>query len=121
MINYTATQVDHEDTDPVFSRLREITNTPYPVFFRTYKEMSSWLKARKWRDVDPKLWDSHDFPEWLKKDSSDGEDLLLKVSLGIFEDGKLQIYTSDEWNDSWVEKSVYDEFGDTPSDDEVPF
>jgi len=83
--------------------------------------MSSWLKARKWRDVDPKLWDSHDFAEWLKKDSSDGEDLLLKVSLGIFEDGKLQIYTSDEWNDSWVEKSVYDEFGDTPSDDEVPF
>jgi hypothetical protein len=106
---------------PVFSRLREITNTPYPVFFRTYEEMSSWLKARRWRDVDPKQWDSPDFAEWFKKDSSDGEDLLLKVSLGIFEDGKLRIYTSDEWNDSWVEKSVYDEFGDAPSDDEVPF
>jgi len=77
---------------PVFSRLREITNTPYPVFCRTYEEMSSWLKARKWRDVNRKDWDSPDFAEWLEKGSSDSEDLLLKVSLGIFEDGKLQIY-----------------------------
>jgi len=106
---------------PIFTRLREVTNTQYPVFFRTYDEMNAWLKARRWREVNPEHWDSSEIAEWVKNDSSDGESILLKISLEIFEEGKLRVYTSDEWNDSWIDQSVYDPFGDTPPDDEVPF
>jgi hypothetical protein len=106
---------------PIFTRLREVTNTPYPVFFRTYAEMNAWLKARRWREVDSEHWDSSETAEWLKNDNSDSESILLKISLEIFEDGKLRIYTGDEWNDSWIEQSIYDPSGDTPSDEEVPF
>lgn len=106
---------------PIFTRLREVTNTPYPVFFRTYDEMNAWLKARRWREVDSEHWDSSETAEWVKSDNSDSESTLLKISLEIFEDGKLRIYTGDEWNDSWIEQSIYDPFGDTPSDEEVPF
>jgi hypothetical protein len=106
---------------PIFSRLREITNTPYPVFFRTFDEMNALLKASKWREVDPEQWDSPGSAEWVKKDPSDSHSDFLKISLEIFDDGKLRIYTMDEWNESWVEESVYDPFGADPADEEVPF
>lgn len=106
---------------PIFARLREITGTPYPVFFRTFEEMNALLKARKWRELDPEHWDSPSSAEWVRKDPSDNQSDLLKISLEIFEDGKLRIYTMDEWNESWVEESVYDPFSFDPPDEEVSF
>ena len=106
---------------PIFARLREITSTPYPIFFRTFDEMNALLKARKWREVDPEQWDSPGYAEWIRKDPSDSQSDLLKVSLEIFEDGKLRIYTMDEWNESWVEESIYNPFASDPADEEVPF
>ena len=106
---------------PIFARLREITSTPYPVFFRTFDEMNALLKARKWREVEPEHWDSPDFAEWFKKDPSHSHSDLLKISLEIFDEGKLRIYTMDEWNELWVQESLYDPFGADPNHEEVPF
>lgn len=106
---------------PIFARLREITNTPYPIFFRTFDDMNALLKARKWREYEPEQWDSPDYAEWFRKDPSDSQSYLLKISLEIFEDGKLRIYTMDEWNESWVQESIYNPFGSDPADEEVPF
>lgn len=106
---------------PIFARLREITNAPYPIFFRTFDEMNALLKARKWREVDPEKWDSPGFAEWIRKESSDSQSDLLKISLEIFEEGKLRIYTMDEWDQSWVEESIYNPFVSDPADEEVPF
>jgi hypothetical protein len=106
---------------PVFTKLREITNTPYPVFFRTFDDMSAWLKARKWKKVLLDEWDSPEVAEWIKDDGGDGDTELLKISLEIFEDGKLRIYTGAEWNDSWIEQRSIDPFSGLPADDEIPF
>jgi len=106
---------------PIFSRLREITNTFYPVFFRTFDDMTAWLKALKWREVDPEQWDSPDYAEWIKHDESDGDTELLEISLEIFEDGKLRIYTGDEWDDSWIKQRTIDPFSELPSDGDFPF
>lgn len=107
---------------PIFARLREVTNAPYPIFFRTFDEMNSLLKARKWRIVDSEQWDSPGSAEWVRKGSSDSQSDLLKISLEIFEDGKLRVYTMDEWNEAWVEASVYcHPFNFDPADEEVPF
>jgi len=103
---------------PIFARLREITNSPYPLFFRTYDEMCSLLKAWKWRELNPEFWDSPECAEWIRKDAGDSNSLLLMISLEIFEDGKLRIYTMDEWNDTWVVVSPCEE---VPPEEEVPF
>lgn len=106
---------------PIFARVREITNTPYPVFFRTYEEMSALLKARKWRPVDPENWDAQNVAEWLKDEPGESYAHLLKVSLDIFVDGKLAIYTNAEWDSAWVQTSIFDPGSFIPSDEEAPF
>jgi hypothetical protein len=103
---------------PIFARLREITNSPYPLFFRTYDEMCSLLKAWKWRELIPEFWESPECAEWIRKDAGDSNSLLLMISREIFEDGKLRIYTMDEWNDTWVVVSPCEE---VPPEEEVPF
>jgi hypothetical protein len=106
---------------PIFARIREITNTPYPVFFRTYEEMSALLKARKWRPVDREEWDAPNVAEWLKDEPGESYAHLLKISLDVFEDGKLAIYTNAEWDTAWVQTSIFDPDNFVPSDEEVPF
>ena len=106
---------------PIFARLRQVTATPYPVFFRTYDDMNALLKARKWKPVEPDKWDSQDHAEWIKGEPDSSLSELLKIAVQVFEDGKLRIYTMDEWNDEWVALSLYDSRSDGPSDEEVPF
>jgi hypothetical protein len=106
---------------PIFARLRQVTATPYPVFFRTYDDMNALLKARKWKTVQPDKWDSQDHAEWIKGEPDSSLSELLKIAVQVFEDGKLRIYTMDEWNDEWVALSLYDPRSDGPSDEEVPF
>src|SRR5579863_21158 len=51
---------------PIFARLKEITQTPYPVFFRRKTEMDAWLKARQWKAVDARLRDDQTTLEYMK-------------------------------------------------------
>ena len=62
-----------------------------------------------------------DYEEWTKSDPSHGLNELLKVAVQVFDDGKLRIYTMDEWDDEWVTLSLYEPGGDGPFDEEVPF
>ena len=106
---------------PMFTRLRAVANIPYPIIFRTNEEMNSLLNARKWKPVMQENWDSPDYSEWIKSEPGHGLSDLLKVSTQVFEDGKLKIYTIDEWNDEWVALSLYDPDGGSPVDEEVLF
>lgn len=106
---------------PIFARLRQVTNTPYPIFFRTFDDMNALLKARKWKPVEPDKLDSPDHAEWIKSEPGSSLSELLKIAVQVFEDGKLRIYTMDEWNDEWVALSLCDPRSDGPVDEEVPF
>jgi hypothetical protein len=87
---------------PVFEQIRRVTTTPYPVFFRTRKEMQAWLNARNWRAVegasspDPKT-----TIQW-RYDYENGTHLLLNISSQIFKADRLRVFTAAEWNPDWV-------------------
>ncbi|MFN0101779.1 MAG: DUF4062 domain-containing protein [Bryobacteraceae bacterium] len=87
---------------PIFERLRELTGTPYPIFFRTRGDMAAWLKARSWVEVTEGEWDDPEAAEWINNRGDDKKRLLLTVANQVFENGRLKVFTGAEWNDSWV-------------------
>jgi Domain of unknown function (DUF4062) len=109
---------------PVFARLQKLTNTPFPVFFRSYDELNSFLRDRRWNEVCNDGWSTSTADncfEWSKKDPNYDVYEELLVSHEIFEDGKLKIYTMDEWDDNWVVARTVGPFSSEESDDDVPF
>ncbi|EJW17216.1 hypothetical protein PAV_4c03190 [Paenibacillus alvei DSM 29] len=35
---------------PVFIKLKNLTNTPYPIFFRNKSDLEAWLEARRYQE-----------------------------------------------------------------------
>jgi hypothetical protein len=108
---------------PIFARIRKLTNTTFPVFFRTLEELSAFLKAKRWSEVVDDTWSDpkSDWYEWEKKDPGQSRYEQLIVSHNIFEDGKLRIYTMNEWDDNWVGIRLIDAKINEDPDEEVPF
>ena len=106
---------------PIFEDIRGKIGVPYRVFFTNKKELAALLKGHGYKPVDPDRWDdgTHDsHEEWLNNRVNH----LLKIAFNIFEeDGKLKIFTPDEWNDDWV--SIYELTLPSPfaADDDLPF
>lgn len=109
---------------PIFALIRKLTNTTFPVFFRNFDELNSFLKFRKWTEVCHDGWStsgSDDCFEWSRKDSSQEYYEELLISHEVFEDGKLKIYTMDEWDDNWVVTRTVGPFNAEDPDEEIPF
>lgn len=88
---------------PIFERLRKVTAAPYPLFFRTFNDMCAWLEPRSWIPVDEAEWDTPDALEWIHDPGVGRNRLLLRVAIRVFEDdNRLKVFTSAEWEDSWV-------------------
>ena len=81
---------------PVFRRFRELTKTPYRVFFANEEELDQWLGARQWRPSSESVYDEDSYKEWKNTKT----DEYIKLTETIFTDrGALKVYTEDEWDD----------------------
>lgn len=99
---------------PVFRRLRELTRTPYRVFFTTRNEMRAWLKARNWAHVPGSQLDPGSVEEWTKGPGTP----YLRFSKNIFDaDNRLLPFIADDWNDEWIILVS----PTPPEDDDIPF
>ena len=98
---------------PAFQKLRSLTGTPYRVFFTNHDELTAWLRARSYSAVSEEQWDDPKYEEWIKNND------LLKILTDIFdEDGKLKVYTGEEWSEDWITKEHYLE---SVQEEELPF
>ena len=96
---------------PVFYRFQELTGTPYRVFFTDEEELDQWLRSRKWTPVSEESWDEGSFREWINL----GRNQYIILTEAIFdEEGKLRIYTANEWKNSWVQLNDWGEGDDLP-------
>lgn len=85
---------------PAFHRFQELTETTYRVFFANEEELNRWLRACGWSTVKESAYDEGSYREWIKRDTSQ----YIRLTEPIFdEDGKLETYTEDKWNDRWLE------------------
>lgn len=105
---------------PIFEAIKSEIRIPYRVFFTTHDEMSKLLTARQYRELDEDDWDEgtrETHEEWLNQRVDPSH--LLKIALEVFDDdGKLKIYTPDEWQDDFVQSR---ELQKIEPDDDIPF
>jgi hypothetical protein len=98
---------------PVFRRLASLTKTAYRVFFSNREEMVQWLEARNWEEILPEYYDAGSSEEWTHDKIGY---LLFKTRL-FDEDGRLKVFTENDWNDDWIvlkKPTKHDE-------DDIPF
>lgn len=134
LVDYLTAQRDSKDevikgilmnNHPAFTRLAELTGTPYRVYFTNYSEFSEWMKSRGWADEtdNPFLSDGSVY-EWRQsRKSKDGSHTWIEIKEKIFDDdGRLKVYAPSEWRDDWVIQVVTNP---TPKakedDDDIPF
>ena len=103
---------------PVFRRFRELTNTPYRVFFYNENELDRWLSASGWAPVKESAYDQDSYREWQDKEVSGS---YIKLTEAVFdEEGRLKVYTEDVWDDDWLSLQAYE--SDTAlNPDDLPF
>ena len=86
---------------PIFDDIRKKINLPHRIIFTNKKELTPLLKVWGYIRLDPDEWDNDSHEEWMNDRVS--PNLLLKIAFNVFdEDGKLKIFTPDEWQDDWV-------------------
>lgn len=103
-------------THPAFSAIKNAAKIPYRVIFYTNDELDALLSARNFKRDDVFA---------LKDDCDDWDNLKagygVRVSKHIFdEDGKLKIFTPDEWNSEWIESYPLRQPAES-ADDDIPF
>lgn len=86
-------------THPAFDEIKRLLEIPYRVFFQNVDELSALLKARQYDQEDFfESWSVTGFISWKRQKA----DVYLRVSEDIFEDGRLKIYTPNEWKKEWI-------------------
>lgn len=96
---------------PVFIKLKNITNTPYPLFFRNKSDLEAWLEARGYfrKEFDPFTDDNDDESYLIYTKDKKNLTQCIKISKGLFDDGdRLVIYTAGDWNEEWVQREDID-------------
>jgi hypothetical protein len=100
-------------------------NTPYRLYFTNRKEMGQYLSARGWKEVEEPELDDPDHQEgMLSLRPRDEAFELIKIHRAIFDgNGRLKIFTGDEWQPSWItlEQRPYADFEASSADDDIPF
>jgi hypothetical protein len=101
---------------PAFSQLQSMMGVAYRVYFTTSQELDAWLTARSMRSDPPEPFDDDDALRWR---SVKNPSKMLRVDGSVFDDqGRLRVYTVDEWNPAWLQMvdqdvaSQPDPFGD---------
>ena len=105
---------------PVFGQVGTLLQIPYRVFFTNKQEFTSWLKARSYEAVDEIFSEYPEFEEWTLtyRDTK----YTLYVSQKIFDDeGKLRVFTKDEWNEDWIRLAEKEIPKKEDDDDDIPF
>ncbi len=92
---------------------------PHRIFFSNKKELTPLLTAWGYKRFEPNDWDSDSYEEWIYDRGETNR--VLKISLNVFdENGKLKIFTPDEWDNDWV-ISYEPEPPPYVPDDDLPF
>ncbi|MGC8605418.1 MAG: hypothetical protein ACP5VS_17255, partial [Desulfomonilaceae bacterium] len=103
-------------THPAFPAVKNAAKIPYRVIFYTFDELDALLSARNFKR-DEIFAMREDCDDWDNVKAGYG----IRVSKHIFdEDGKLKIFTPDEWNSEWVESYTLRKSADDGNDD-IPF
>lgn len=86
---------------PIFNEIKVKAKLGFRVFFYNLKELDQLLIAQGFIEVNTFEWDEPNMKEWRQ------DDLLLKVALDVFdENGKLKLFTPEEWHEEWVDSRV---------------
>ena len=98
---------------PIFTELKQKLRISFRVFFYNLKELEHLLKALGYEEIDQNEWDESSKFEWIKNRK------LIMISCHLFnDDGKLNLYTPEEWDEDWVQMRNLPEHN---FDDELPF
>lgn len=104
---------------PIFNQIRLLLKVPYRLFFTNLREFKVWIQQRGFTEVLEQNWDNPDVMEWVN--SRKDEAMVLKIRKEIFDDdGKLRIFTPEEWDSTFVQTASYEEPPEI-SDDDIPF
>lgn len=96
---------------PVFHQFQQLTETAHRVFFTDEEELNKWIGTRGWTPVAEEQYDEGSYREWIKS----GTNKYITLKEPIFdEDGNLKVYTSDSWDDNWLELMNPSEPEDSP-------
>lgn len=102
-------------THPAFSAVKEAARIPYRVIFYTRAELDALLSARSFAHDDDFSVEGHD--DWDNAKAGLG----VRVAKEIFEDdGRLKVFTPDEWQGEWV-RSYPLQNARASDDDDIPF
>lgn len=87
---------------PVFNEVKNHAGIEFRVFFYNLKELEQLLYSQGYGSVENyEDWDEPNMREWRK------EDILLKIALEIFdENGKLKLFTPEEWREGLVNSRI---------------
>ncbi len=89
---------------PAFHQFQKLTNTTYRVFFTDERELNQWMKDCNWTTVRETAYDEGSYKEWIAADKTQ----YIRLTEPIFDnEGKLKVYTEDEWEDSWLQLIPY--------------
>lgn len=100
---------------PAFSEIKKAAKIPYRVVFHTLDELDAMMSARSFVKDDIFTF-KENYYEWDNSKAKYG----VRVSKEIFDhEGKLKIFTPEEWKDDWVEE--YPIGRSESSDDDTPF
>jgi|LGOV01.1.fsa_nt_gb hypothetical protein len=107
---------------PIFKQIKSSLSIPYRVFFTNLDEFNSWITQRSYNQNDPPApWEDDDsFYEWYN--THQNIITTIKISKSVFEeDGKLKIFTPEEWDDSLVVVTQEQEENQPTIGEDVPF
>lgn len=103
---------------PIFNHLRKLLDVKYRVYFTNINELSDWVKARSFRQVEEEGWDDSNFMEWINKKDDPTNWKLLKVKVSLFDEQKrLKPMNPSNWDEKCVSiVNLPQKF-----DDDIPF
>jgi hypothetical protein len=87
---------------PAMEEIRRLLRVTYRVYFISKDELSEWLSARGYKpsELDFLLDDDDPYYFYYHTENRQKKEYILKVAKEIFnEDGKLKVYTKDEWKE----------------------
>lgn len=100
---------------PAFRRFAELTNTTYRVFFTNKNELTTWLKARGWKEIPEEDFDKDSYREWLNKVNNK----YIALKEDIFDDRNiLKFYDENNWSDEWIQVI---ETSSSSNEEDLPF
>lgn len=87
---------------PIFKQIKTSLSIPYRVFFTNLEEFRSWIQQRSFTQDDPAPWDDdNSFYRWNNTHQNITTTLIISKSV-FEEDGKLKIFTPEEWDETKV-------------------